>query len=115
MKTLITIFLCLFAANVYAAPFVVSDAYPAADTQPDGFTVSVDGGAVVESAADTVAPGSVRFKFDVGSMAPGNRTLTVKAYKDYPAPFGRKESTPANFTFTSPATPSGATGLRLSQ
>lgn len=113
---LLAAILVFFAFNleVHAAPFVVSDAYPATATQPDGFTASVDGGAVVESAPDTVAPGSVRFKFDIGNFAAGNRTLTVKAYKDYPAPFGRKESTPANFTFTSPATPGGATGLKLS-
>ena len=114
MKKLIIIITLFFSTTAYAAPFVVSDAYLATTTQPDGFTVSVDGGAVVESAPDTVAPGSVRFKFDIGNLAAGNRTLTVKAYKDYPAPFGRKESTPANFTFTSPATPAGASGLKLS-
>jgi len=113
MRYILAFLLLLVSVNAYAVS-VVSDPYPASAVQPDGFLVSVDSGAVVESAVDVVSPGSARFKFDVGSMAPGNRTLTVKAYKDYPAPFGRKESTSVNFTFTSPATPSGPAGLKLS-
>ena len=112
MKTLLTIFLCLFAANVYAAPFVVSDAYPVANTQPDGFVVSMDGGAVVESPADPVTASSVRFKFDVGSVTSGNHTMRVKAYKDN-AVWGRQESVEAVFTFTRPAAPAVPGGLQL--
>lgn len=112
MKTLLTIFLCLFAANVYAAPFVVSDPYPATATQPDGFTVSVDGGPVVESPADPVTASTVRFKFDVGSVTSGNHTMRVKAYKDN-AVWGRQESVEAVFTFTKPAVPAAPGGLQL--
>ena len=112
MKTLLTIFLCLFAANVYAAPFVVSDPYPAAATQPDGFVVSMDGGPVVESPADPVTASTVRFKFDVGSTVSGSHTIKVKAYKNDTV-WGRLESTEAVFTFTRPAAPAVPGGLQL--
>lgn len=113
MRYFLAIAICLFAANVYAAPFVVSDAYPAASTQPDGFVVSMDGGPVVESPADFVTASTVRFRFDVGSVTSGSHTLRVKAFKN-DAVWGRLESTEAVFTFQKPATPGGATGLRLS-
>lgn len=112
MKTLLTIFLCLFAANVYAAPFVVSDAYPVANTQPDGFVVSMDGGAVVESPADPVTASTVRFKFDVGSTVSGSHTIRVKAFKNDTV-WGRQESVEAVFTFTKPAAPAVPSGLQL--
>jgi hypothetical protein len=102
-----------FNLEVQAAPFVVSDAYPTAATQPDGFAVSVDNGAVVESPADPVTSSTVRFKFDVGAVTSGNHTLKVKAYKN-DAVWGRLESAEAVFTFARPAAPSGATGLKLS-
>ena len=59
---LITVFLAFFAFNleIHAAPFVVSDPY--ASNAPDGFLVSVDGGAVVESPAVANA-----LRFDVGA------------------------------------------------
>lgn len=112
MKTLLTIFLCLFAANVYAAPFVVSDPYAATATQPDGFVVSMDGGPVVESPADPVTASTVRFKFDVGSTVSGSHTIRVKAFKN-DAAWGRLESTEAVFTFTKPAAPAVPSGLQL--
>ena len=112
MKTLLTIFLCLFAANVYAAPFVVSDPYAATATQPDGFTVSVDGGPVVESPADPVTASTVRFRFDVGSVTSGSHTLRVKAFKN-DAVWGRLESTEAVFPFAVPAAPAAPGGLQL--
>ena len=112
MKTLLTIFLCLFAANVWAAPFVVSDPYAATATQPDGFVVSMDGGPVVESPADPVTASTVRFKFDVGSVTSGSHTVRVKAYKN-DAVWGRQESVEAVFTFTKPAVPAAPGGLQL--
>jgi len=112
MKTLLTIFLCLFAANVWAAPFVVSDPYAATATQPDGFVVSMDGGAVVESPADPVTASTVHFKFDVGSTVSGSHTIRVKAFKN-DAAWGRLESTEAVFTFTKPAAPAVPSGLQL--
>lgn len=112
MRYFLAIALCLFAANVYAAPFVVSDAYPAASTQPDGFTVSMDGGPVVESPADPVTASTVRFKFDVGSVTSGSHTIRVKAYKN-DAAWGRLESAEAVFTFTRPAAPAAPNGLQL--
>ena len=113
MKKVLCVFaFFLWAGTASAAPFVVSDAYPVASTQPDGFTVSVDGGPVVESPADPVTASSVRFKFDVGGVAEGSHTLRVKAFKNDPA-WGRLESAEAVFTFTRPASPAAPGGLRL--
>ena len=112
MRYFLAIALCLFAANVYAAPFVVSDAYPVGSTQPDGFTVSMDGGPVVESPADPVTASTVRFKLDIGSVTSGSHTIRVKAYKN-DAAWGRLESAEAVFTFTRPAAPAAPSGLQL--
>jgi hypothetical protein len=112
MKTLITIFLCLFAFNAYAAPFVVSDAYPAADTQPDGFLCTLNTGAVQDVVADVVTPTTKRLKYDAVGAISGSNTLKIKAYKN-DALWGRLESAEVNFTFPRPAAPSGATGVRL--
>jgi hypothetical protein len=101
-----------FNLEVQAAPFVVSDAYPTAATQPDGFAVSLDGGPVVEAPADPVTSSTVRFKFDVGAVESGSHTLRVKAYKQ-DAVWGRLESTEAVFTFARPAAPAVPGGLQL--
>ncbi|HOS66181.1 MAG TPA: hypothetical protein PK251_15690 [Candidatus Latescibacteria bacterium] len=96
----------LFTGTAMAAPFVVSDPYTSG-TIPDGFLVSVDGAAVVESAAVASA-----LRFDIGGVSSGEHTLTIRAYKDDSA-WGRLESTPVNFTFTRPAAPVGPSGIRL--
>jgi hypothetical protein len=114
MKTFLTIFLCLVSFNVYAAPFVVSDAYPAANTQPDGFLCTLNSGAVQDVVADVVTSTTKRLKFDAVNAVSGSNTLKVKAYKN-DAVWGRLESTEVNFTFPRPAAPAGASGLRLSQ
>lgn len=113
-KLLCLIAFFLWAGTAMAAPFVVSDAYPVGATQPDGFTVSLDNGPVVESPADPVTASSARFKFDVGGVAEGSHTLRVKAFKN-DAVWGRLESTEAVFTFTRPASPISPSGLKLSQ
>ena len=104
-KVLCLIAFFLFTGTAMAAPYVVSDPYTT--NVPDGFLVSVDGGAVVESA--TVASA---LRFDVAGVAAGEHTLTVRAYKDT-AEWGRLESTPVNFSFTRPAAPVGPSGIRL--
>jgi hypothetical protein len=101
-----------FNLEVQAAPFVVSDAYPTAATQPDGFAVSLDGGPVVEAPADPVTSSTVRFKFDVGGVSAGNHTIKVKAFV-YDATWGRVESAEAVFTFARPAAPAVPGGLQL--
>ncbi len=114
MRYILAAILCLAAAYpAYAAPYVVSDPYPADAVQPDGFAVSLDGGPVVETPADPVTASTVRFRFDVGTVASGSHTLLIKAYKQ-DAVWGRLESAEAVFTFARPAAPSGATGLKLS-
>ena len=113
MRYFLAVTLCLCAATAWASPFVVSDPYPADAVQPDGFAVSLDGGPVVETPADPVTASTIRFRFDVGTVASGSHTLLIKAYKQ-DAVWGRLESAEAVFTFARPAAPSGATGLKLS-
>lgn len=96
----------LFTGTAMAAPFVVSDPYTSG-TVPDGFLVSVDGGAVVESPAVDSA-----LRFDVGGVSSGEHTVTIRAYKDT-TEWGRMQSDPVNFTFTRPAAPVGPSGIRL--
>ena len=103
----------LFTGTAMASPFVVSDPYPESAVQPDGFLVSVDGGSVVESPAVLAAPGSYKMRFDIGNLPEGEHTMTVRAFKNYAEPWGRKESVPANFTFPVPAGPQAAGGFKL--
>lgn len=106
----------VFSANaapvVAAGPYVISDAYPTTVTQPDGFSVSVDGGATVDSAPQSVA-GGVRLHYDVGAVSAGSHAVTVKAYKN-DAVYGRMESAASVFTFVKPGPPAAPTGLGLS-
>lgn len=112
MRYFLTIFLCLFAANVYAAPFVVSDPYAAGTVQPDGFSCRVNTGAVVDSPADVVTPTTKRLKFDVSAVPAGSNTISCKAYKN-DAVWGRLESTEVNFTFTRPVSVAPPSGIGL--
>lgn len=111
MKTLITIFICLFAVNAYAVD-VVSDAYPAGTTQPDGFLCTLNSNAVQDVVADVVTPTTKRLKYNADNAVDGSNTLKVKAYKN-DAIWGRLESAEVNFTFQRPAAPSGVVGTRL--
>jgi len=113
MKKYFAVLFCALALPglAVAAPFVVSDPYPAASLQPDGFAVAVDGGAVVESPAQAVT-GGVRLYYDVSAVSAGTHTLRVKAYKN-DAVWGRLESTEAVFTFSRPASPSAPAGIGL--
>jgi len=113
MKKYFAVLFCALALPglAVAAPFVVSDPYPASGVQPDGFAVSVDGGAVVESPAQAVT-GGVRLYYDVSAVSAGTHTLRVKAYKN-DAVWGRLESTEAVFTFSRPASPSAPAGIGL--
>ena len=110
-----TVFFLVLALIVpcaaWPAPYVVCDPYPASGVQPDGFAVSVDGGAVVESPAQAVT-GGVRLYYDVSTVNSGTHTMRVKAYK-LDAVWGRLESTEAVFTFSRPASPSAPAGIGL--
>ena len=109
MKWLLALALILVPCAVWATPFVISDAYPPASVQPDNFKVAVDGGAVQNSAPQTV-PEGVRFRFDVGSVSVGNHSMTVQACKTYPADEWHPDpveacSTTVPFAFSRPANP----------
>jgi hypothetical protein len=105
-------FIVAFPIICLASPFVVSDAYPTTVTQPDGFMVTVDGGAAVDSPAQAVVGSGVRMYFDVGTSTSGTHAMTIKAYKN-DAVWGRLESTTVNFTFTRPASPTSPAGITL--
>jgi len=111
---LLALLLAFFAFNFEAkAVSVESDPYPESAVQPDGFLVSMDGGPVVESPAVIHSPGSYKLRFNIDNLSSGNHTMTVKAYKNYPDPWGRKESNTVNFTFPVPAAPGGPGGFKL--
>lgn len=111
-KVIAFLFLAILVpVSAWPSPFVASDPYPASGVQPDGFAVSVDGGAVVESPAQAVT-GGVRLYYDVSTVNSGTHTMRVKAYK-LDAVWGRLESTEAVFTFSRPASPSAPAGIGL--
>jgi hypothetical protein len=96
---------CLIVAPVLAAPFLVSDYYPASDAAnlPDGFTITygsttITGAATIQS---NVA-GDKRVYWDLGPLSPGTYNLSVKATKA-DAIWGALESTSVPFVFTKPA------------
>lgn len=77
MKTVLTIILALWSSLCAANPFLTADAYPASGTQPDGASVTVNGGAPIACVIETVA-GGVRPKCDLVSItAPGTYTLVL--------------------------------------
>jgi len=104
-----------------ATPFVVCDPYPPAVVQPDNFKVTMDGGAVTNSAPQTV-PEGVRLRYDLATISVGSHSMTVQACKTYPADEWHPNPTEAcsatvNFPFTRPAegtSPSAPASIRLS-
>ena len=99
--------LLLLAAPAFAAPFVICDSYVAPAVLPDAFRVSVDGAAEVVSLpfSGTTADGTVlanAVHFDVGSVAVGAHTVSVKACKDYGV-WGVACSAASPFSFSKPA------------
>lgn len=77
MKTLLTIILALWCSLCAANPFLVADPYPATGTQPDGASVTVNGGSPLNCTIETVT-GGVRPKCDLASITtPGTYTLVL--------------------------------------
>lgn len=95
--------------TVEAAPFLVSDPYPASGPQPDSFTVQVNAGAPTVVTPLTDASGNKSLKFDLGSVAipVGSFSVTVTANSSL---WG--SSSPANFTGTK-SVPGAPGNLRL--
>jgi len=109
--------LCLIAFFLWAgtaeAARVVSDPYLAPAVVPDYFTVSLNGGSVVQSPLASV-PGGQGFSYTIDGLTGGNHEIKVKACKDFGAVFGVRCSDEAVFTFAVPAAPAIPRGLKLS-
>jgi hypothetical protein len=86
-KILAALALSIFSIAANASPFIVSDP-SIQDVSHCG--VYMDGNPVVEVAVDIVAAGA-RCKFDVGSVTPGEHTVTATFIKN-DAAWGRLES-----------------------
>lgn len=113
------IFLLLIAcfildpAFAWASPFLICDPYPSTVTQPEGFSITMDGSAAVNSPAQSVT-GGVRMHYDLAGISTGNHTVRIKAYKNDPV-WGRLESPEAVFTFPKPGNPTSPTGISIEQ
>jgi len=98
MKKLLFLIAFFLWVGTAEAARVVSDPYLAPAVVPDYFTVSLNGGSVVQS-----------------RLTGGNHEIKVKACKDFGAVFGVRCSDEAVFTFAVPAAPAIPSGLKLSQ
>jgi hypothetical protein len=98
----------LFCFSIQAAPFLVSDTYPAS-TNLDGFKVQIDGGSWVTVPVTVNADGTKQIKYDMAplNLADGNHTGNVKAYNMW----SESATTPFSFSKNVPAAPAT---LRLS-
>ena len=112
-KLLFLIAFFLWVGTAEAAR-VVSDPYLAPAVVPDYFTVSLNGGSVVQSPLASV-PGGQGFSYTIDGLTGGNHEIKVKACKDFGAVFGVRCSDEAVFTFAVPAAPAIPSGLKLSQ
>lgn len=99
--------LAVLAMAGCAAPFLVSDPYPATGPQPDQFLVTVGTAAPVTVPATKNADGTAYLKWDVGSIGTGPKTVTAKAKNAW-----GESAASAPFSFTAGA-PGAAAGLRL--
>ena len=102
---IVLLMVCLIGTPVLAAPFLVSDYYPASDaaTLPNGFPVT--SGRVTVPGAATIqvnVAGDKRVYWDLGPLSPGTYNLSVKATKIDDI-WGALESTSVPFVFTKPA------------
>ena len=93
----------LASIPVHAAPFVISDPYPATGPQPTEFVITVSGqSAPVIVPATSAAQGTI-LKWDVAGIA-GSKTITAKARNAWGE---SAASGPFTFTAGTPAAPSG--------
>ncbi len=91
------VFLFLFTSMANAAPFIVSDSYPATDPLPDTCSYQDGTAAIVTAPAVKDATGTY-CKFDIASSAVGAHSLQVWATSNV---WGASAKVP--FTYTRPA------------
>lgn len=100
--------LCLLgvtAMSAQAAPFLVSDPYPADKPQPDTFLIFISASTTpVTSTPVKAADGSVSLKYDLAAIGSGPKTVKVRAKNAW----GESADTaPFAFTAGSPMVPGG--------
>ena len=86
-------------AKAYGSPFLVCDPYPTGGSQPDQFSLVIDGGSAMISPAEVMADGKTRLHYDLAGIATGTHSLSVKAQIS----LWGLESTAVPFSFTKPA------------
>jgi len=102
--------ICFFIANARAAPFLVSDPYPASGPLPDAFSCQLDNGALVSSVPAVAADNSKSLLLDVGPMGITNGSHTFKC-SAVSSLWGSSAITNFPFVRGVPSAPSGL-GLR---
>ena len=113
MKTLFI--LGLLSPMAMAAPFIVSDPYPATAVQPQTCQMDLDGAVKPAVAVAKNASNLAYCKFDITGITAGSHTVKAKALASDPV-WGALESVwSVPFTFTKPnGTTDVPTGLKLS-
>lgn len=106
MTRLLAVLVFMLAAPCYAAPFLISDPWPASDPQPATCTAAVESGAPIPLTLIDAAPGSKQLKHDVGGVAKGAHNWTISCANA----FGASASVPFAFAAGAPGAPAG---LRL--
>ena len=104
MKKL-ALLMAMGASATQAAPFLVSDSYPATAIQPDSFVVNVSGNPPVTVPSVKDSAGLNYLKYDVAALS-GQRTITVQAKNAWGV---SSASAPFTVTAGSPPIPAGIT------
>lgn len=89
----------LLPGLVVAAPFLVSDPYPATGGQPDSFVISETGKPDVTIPASINQTGLKYFRWDLAELPTGRHDLSIKAKNMW----GVSSASPFGFTKEPPA------------
>ena len=95
----------LLANAAMAAPYLVSDRYPADAIQPESFIINISGKEAVEVLAEQDEDGLYYLRYDVANLS-GQKTITVKAKNSWGV---SAASSPFTVTAGFPPVPAGIT------
>ena len=79
VAVLLAVLLCALAECSNAAPFLVSDPYPAAGPKPDSFSCALDSGALISIPSTVNADGTVILHYDLAAIGNGAHTAQCSA------------------------------------
>lgn len=88
--------------------YVISASYPAA-AQVDLFTVTMDGGAAVDSPAQVQSDTTTRLYYKITGISVGNHNMTIVAKQNV----WSQQSNAAAYAFTNPGAPTTPTNLKI--